>query len=360
MDNHEQAFSWMFDSLRSLEKSGAMTSDINLIEGVGHRVVHGGHRFFESTVIDDEVLREIERLNDLAPLHNPPSLAGMYGARKFLGDSIPMVAVFDTMFHQTIPRHAKTYAIPYKLAERHHIIRYGFHGIAHASLANSYAIHTGNSLNDQRLITMQLGNGCSITAIAYGKSTDTSMGFTPSEGLMMGTRSGDLDPSIISYLVRKEQVPVIGVQNWLDEHSGLLGISGETNDMRRLLQAANHEQDERAQLAIDMFCYRIRKYLGAYLAVLGGSEAIVFGGGIGEGSPEIRAQICEGMEWCGLRLHKERNKTAVGLQPGTASEISSDDSRIAAFVIGTDEKSWIASETARCLSTPRHKEERHE
>ena len=359
-DNHEQAFSFMFDSLRSLKKSGDMTLDINTIEAVGHRVVHGGKYFSNPTTIDENVLRKIEQLNELAPLHNPACLSGIYETQTFLNDSVPMVAVFDTTFHHTLPAKAATYAIPYELGEQHHIRKYGFHGIAHASLAHSYATHTGCQLNDQRLITMQLGNGCSMTAIAFGKSIDTSMGFTPCEGLMMGTRSGDLDPSLISYLAKKEQVSVSGVQDWLNEHSGLLGVSGQTNDMRQLLVAATHEQNTRARLAIDMFCYRVQKYIGAYLAVLGGANAIVFGGGIGEGAPEIRAQIFEGMEWCGLRLDTERNQAAIGLQPGNAREISQLGAAVAAFVIGTDEKSWIASETVRCLSTHQHGEKQNQ
>ncbi len=350
-DNHEQAFRWMFDSLRRLCKSGTITSDLIAIEAVGHRVVHGGDRFANSTIIDGSVLREIEQLNELAPLHNPACLAGIYDARKFVGDSIPMVAVFDTTFHHTLPAYARTYAIPHELAERNNIRKYGFHGIAHASLAKSYAHHTNTRLDEQRLITLQLGNGCSMTAIAFGKSIDTSMGFTPSEGLMMGTRSGDLDSSIISYLVKKEQVSVMGVQSWLNEHSGLLGVSGQTNDMRQLLHAATQQNETRAKLAIDMFCYRIRKYFGAYLAILGGTDAMVFGGGIGEGSPDIRALICHEMKWCGVQLNEERNQAAVGLKPGAVNKISSDNAAIATYVIGTDEESWIAIETARCLST---------
>ena len=341
----------MFDTLRSLENSENIGADLNAIEAVGHRVVHGGDRFSDSTVIDTSILREIEQLNELAPLHNPACLSGIYGAWKFVGDTIPMVAVFDTTFHHTLPAYAATYAIPHELAERHHIRRYGFHGIAHASLANSYAHYTNTRLDEQRLITLQLGNGCSMTAIAFGQSIDTSMGFTPCEGLMMGTRSGDLDPSIIGYLAKKEQVSVRGVQSWLNEHSGLLGVSGQTNDMHQLLHASTHQHDTRATLAIDMFCYRIRKYFGAYLAVLGGTDAMVFGGGIGEGSPEIRAHICKEMEWCGVQLDPERNQVAVELKPGAASKISSDNAAIATYVIGTDEESWIASETARCLNT---------
>ena len=295
INDHEAAFTYMYDSLKHIHHPGETNFDLNSIEAMGHRVVHGGDRFSVSTVINEEVVQDIETFNELAPLHNPACLAGIFQSRTFFNGSLPMVAVFDTMFHQTIPDYARTYAIPFELLERHPIKRFGFHGIAHASLANSYSKHTGIALETNRVITLQLGNGCSMTAIANGKSIETSMGFTPCEGLIMGTRSGDLDPSIVSYLCRKEQVSVMGVQNWLDEHSGLLGVSGRTNDMCQLLHAATHEHDKKAKLAIDMFCYRIQKYLGSYWAVLGGADAIIFGGGIGEGAPKIRAQICEGM-----------------------------------------------------------------
>jgi len=262
-----------------------------------------------------------------------------------------MVAVFDTAFHQTMPAVAKTYALPYELASRHRIHRYGFHGIAHTSLAEGYAAFTGKSLSDTRIITLQLGNGCSVTAIAGGKSVETSMGFTPLEGLVMGTRSGDLDPSVVTFLAQKEKVDVSEVERWLNEESGLLGLSGRTNDMRELLQAATEEDNERAKLAIDVFCYRARKYIGAYLAVLGGAEAIIFGGGIGEASPDIRAMICEGMEWCGLRLNSARNKAAIGLQPGQVTQISEDGSPLKVYVVPADEETWIARETVKCLQS---------
>jgi acetate kinase len=319
------------------------------IEAVGHRVVHGGDRYVEATVITEQVEAGIDGLSELAPLHNPACLAGIRGAKAVMGPTVPMVAVFDTAFHRTMPDVARHYAIPTDLADRHHIRRYGFHGIAHASLANGYAVCTGTSMKQSRIITVQLGNGCSVAAIDKGKSVDTSMGFTPLEGLVMGTRSGDVDPSIVSYLSEREKVAPAEVERWLNQRSGLLGLSGRSNDMRELLRAAQHEQDQRAELAVDLFCYRARKYLGSYLAVLGGADAIVFGGGIGENAPEVRQRICRNMEWCGMRLHSDRNEAAVGLNSGSAAKISTDDSRVAVYVVAADEETWIAKETARCV-----------
>ena len=319
------------------------------IEAVGHRVVHGGDRYVESTLITEEVESGIDALSELAPLHNPACLAGIRGARAVLGSTVPMVAVFDTAFHRTMPEVARHYAIPTDLADRHHIRRYGFHGIAHASLANGYAVCTGTSLRQARIITLQLGNGCSVAAIAEGKSVETSMGFTPLEGLVMGTRSGDVDPSIVSYLSEREKVEPAEVERWLNERSGLLGLSGRSNDMRELLRVAEQEGDQRAEFAIDLFCYRVRKYLGAYLAVLGGADAIVFGGGIGENAPEVRKRICRNMEWCGMRIIQTAIDTAVGLNAGSAAKISRDDSRPEVYVVAADEETWIAKETARCL-----------
>jgi len=342
--NHAHALRVLFDRLSgSLEK----------IEAVGHRVVHGGDQYMEPTLITKEVEAGIDALSELAPLHNPSGLAGIRGAREVLGSRVPMVAVFDTAFHQSMPQVAKRYAIPEELADRYRIRRYGFHGIAHASLANGYAACTGNSLKQIRLITLQLGNGCSVAAIARGRSVETSMGFTPLEGLVMGTRSGDVDASIVSYLSEREEVEPAEVERWLNERSGLLGVSGRSNDMRELLRAAEQDQDKRAQFAVDLFCYRVRKYLGAYLAVLDGADAIVFGGGIGENAPEIRERICQYMEWCGLKLDRDRNRAAVGLAPGRAARISTDESRLAAYVVAADEESWIARETVRCVRAAR-------
>ena len=319
------------------------------IEAVGHRVVHGGVRYVQSTLITDEVEAGIDELSELAPLHNPWCLAGIRGARAVLGSSVPMVAVFDTAFHQTMPEVARQYAIPTDMAERHHIRRYGFHGIAHASLASGYAVCTGKPLENARLITLQLGNGCSVTAIAQGRSVETSMGFTPLEGLVMGTRCGDVDPSLVSYLSKREKVKPDEIERWLNERSGLLGLSGRSNDMKELLRAAKQEQDKRAKFAIELFCYRVRKYLGAYFAVLGGADAIVFGGGIGENAPEIRRRVCRDMEWCGMRLNPDRNQAAVGLKAGSGAGISTDDSRVGIYVVAADEETWIAKETARCV-----------
>jgi acetate kinase len=311
---------------------------------VGHRVVHGGDRFVEATIIDDEVLRGIEEVSDLAPLHNGPALSAIRGARATLGDAVPMVAVFDTAFHRTLPPRSSQYAIPWELSEKHMIRRYGFHGIAHQYMAERYAAITTTPAKRVRLVTLQLGNGCSATAVDSGRSVDTSMGFTPLEGLVMGTRSGDLDPSLVGHLASREGVPTKEVEEWLNTRSGLLGVSGRSRDMRELLQA-EAQSDSRAALAVEMFCYRVRKYIGAYLAALGGADAVIFGGGIGENASTVRARICSGMEWCGLILNLESNATVIGKD----GRISTDGAAVHAYVIGVDEGVMIARDTVRCL-----------
>jgi acetate kinase len=338
--DHAEALRVLFDRLTGL---------FGHIDAVGHRVVHGGDRYVKTALLTEEVEAGLDALAELAPLHNPACLAGIRGARAVLGKTVPMVAVFDTAFHQSMPEVAKHYAIPTDLAEQHHIWRYGFHGIAHASLAQGYAASTGRPLDETRLITLQLGNGCSVAAIANGRSVETSMGFTPLEGLVMGTRSGDVDASIVSYLSEREKVKASEVERWLNERSGLLGLSGRSNDMKELLRAAEQEHDKKAEFAIDLFCHRARKYLGGYLAVLGGADAIVFGGGIGENAPEIRRRICQDMDWCGCKLERDRNRAAVGLAPGSAAQISTGDSRVMIYVVAADEETWIAQETARCV-----------
>lgn len=335
--DHQDAIAWILEHIER-----------NRVEAVGHRIVHGGERFHAPTVIDDEVLAEIERLGELAPLHNPACLAGVTAARRHFGPSIPMVAVFDTAFHHDLPPEAATYALPQDLASRHRIRRYGFHGIAHASLAAGYAAFTDKPLAQARLITVHLGNGCSAAAVHGGRSVDTSMGFTPLEGLVMGTRSGDLDPAIVAYLARREGVGPDEVERWLNERSGLLGLSGLSHDMRDLLRAEQNG-NPRAALALRSFCHRARKYIGAYLAVLGGADALVFGGGIGENSPAIRARLCEGMAWCGIELDRARNEAVHGLAAGAAALISREDSRLPCYVVGVDEEIEIARETVRCL-----------
>jgi acetate kinase len=314
------------------------------LDAVGHRVVHGGDRFVRPTIIDGQVIEAIEALSDLAPLHNEPSLNAIRAAREVLGQGVPMVAVFDTAFHRAMPEHASGYAIPRALAEKHGVRRYGFHGIAHQYMAERYAAIRGKTPDGVTIITLQLGNGCSATAVKDGRSVDTSMGFTPLEGLMMGTRSGDVDPSLAGFLARREGVDHEEVEGWLNKRSGLLGVSGRSNDMRELLEA-EEQGDTRAALAVDMFCYRVRKQIGAYLAALGGAEAVVFGGGIGENAAAVRARICAGMEWCGLMLDAERNAAAIGSE----ARISADSAAVHAYVTPVDEAAIIASETIRCL-----------
>jgi len=320
------------------------------LEAVGHRVVHGGDLFVEPTLIDDEVLAAVEALTDLAPLHNAPSLSAIRAARALLGPSVPMVATFDTAFHRTLPERASLYAIPLDLADKYRIRRYGFHGLAHRYMTERYAAITSTPVGQVKLVTLQLGNGCSATAVEDGRSIDTSMGFTPLEGLMMGTRSGDVDPSLAGFLARREAVDIAEVEGWLNTRSGLLGVSGRSGDMRELLEA-EAQGDAHAALAVAMFCYRVRKYVGAYLAALGGANAVVFGGGIGENAPSVRARVCAGMGWCGLTLDDGRNTRTIGSE----GRISTDDSRVQAYVIPVDEEGVIAHDTVRCLR--RHQRE---
>lgn len=315
------------------------------LDAVGHRVVHGGARFVAPTLIDSSVAHAIEALVELAPLHNGPSLIGIRACRAALGERIPLVAVFDTAFHAGLPEHARTYGIPHELAERHGIRRFGFHGISYQSVVARYAALTGLGEADVTIVALHLGNGASAAAISGGRSVDTSMGFTPLEGLLMGTRAGDLDPALVGYLATREGVTVDEVERWLNDRSGLLGISGRSRDMRDLLAA--RDADPRARLAVEVFCHRARKYLGAYLAVLGGARAVVFTGGIGENSPEVREAICRDAAWCGLELDEGLNRQTVG-RPG---RISATGAGLEAWVIPTSEERVIATETARCVRT---------
>lgn len=314
------------------------------IDAIGHRVVHGGERFIQPTLIDGTVAGAIEALEELAPLHNGPSLAGIRACRAALGARVPLVAVFDTAFHAKLPEHAYTYGIPHELAKRHGIRRFGFHGLSYQSVVSRYAALAGLQEASVTIVAMHLGNGASAVAISGGRSVDTSMGFTPLEGLLMGTRSGDLDPALVGYLARREGVTVDEVERWLNEQSGLLGLSGRSRDMRDLIAA--RAGDPRARLAVDVFCHRARKYLGAYLAVLGGARAVVFTGGIGEHSAEVRAEICRGAAWCGLALDPGLNGQMIG-RPG---RISAAGAPLEAWVIPTDEEQVVARETVRCLA----------
>jgi acetate kinase len=333
---HEQAVALVIEWLQS--------NRLSRFDAVGHRVVHGGQKFTAPVLLDDSNTGEIEALSDLAPLHNPGAILGIRAARKILGESVPTVAAFDTSFHHSIPDHAALYAIPAALADKYKIRRYGFHGLAHQFDIARYAELNGTQAAEVSAVTLHLGNGCSATAVRNGRSIDTSMGFTPLEGLVMGTRSGDLDPALTSYLARKEHVDAATVEDWLNHRSGLLGLSEISNDMRELTAA--YPKNPRARLAVDVFCYRARKYLGAYLAVLeGAAEAVIFSGGIGENSALVRQQICRGMQWCGLELDPTANAAVRG-RDGRISEARSD---LQIFVVHTDEEAIIARETARVV-----------
>jgi acetate kinase len=342
LDHHaavRKIIDWL-DSLSHLREDGRP------FDAVGHRVVHGGDLFVSPVLLDDGVIARLEELTELAPLHNPAAIEGIRAAQEILGAATPSIAVFDTAFHHTIPPSAATYAIPLELSVKHRIRRYGFHGLAHQYSLMRYAELTGTPHDKVTIITLHLGNGCSACAIRDGVSRDTSMGFTPLEGLMMGTRSGDLDPSVLAYLARTEAVSDGEVVTWLNKRSGLLGVSGLSNDMRELTAA--YDDNPRARLAIDMFCYRARKYIGAYLAALDGAQAVVFSGGIGENNPRVRAMICTGMKWCGLELDAAANASVLGRD----GMIAAADSVIKAFVFRTDEEMIIAREAARLIPSP--------
>lgn len=320
------------------------------IHAVGHRVVHGGETFTESAIITDKVLAGIEDCIDLAPLHNPNNVKCIVATRQILGPKIPQVAVFDTAFHHSLPEHAYLYAVPYHLYRRHHIRRYGFHGTSHRYVAYRYRVLCNLTREQTHIITLHLGNGCSAAAICAGYPVDTSMGMTPLEGLVMGTRSGDLDPAIVNLIAAKEGLSPHEVEMLLNTQSGLLGISGLTNDMRVLQQEMKEHDDRRVRLAIEVFCYRARKYIGAFLACMGGADAVVFTGGIGENSADIRARICTGLEWAGLKLDGKKNEHAIGKE----EQITTGDSRLKAFVIPTDEELLIARDTVRCIAGEPH------
>lgn len=313
------------------------------IDAVGHRVVHGGVRFTAPTPVDDALLEALEGLEALAPLHNRPSLAGIRACRDRLGPT-PMVAVFDTAFHARLPERAAHYAIPWDVARRHGVRRFGFHGISYAWVTARAAALLERPAGDLRLVALHLGSGCSAAAIRGGVSIDTSMGLTPLEGLVMATRSGDVDPALLGYLARVEGVNVAEVEGWLNERSGLLGLAGGSGDVRDLL--AREADDPRARLALDVFCHRARKYLGAYLAALDGADAVVFTGGVGTHQPEIRRRIAAGFGWAGLALDLPANAATAG----TEGVVSADGAAVRALVVPADEERVIAHETAACLA----------
>ncbi len=314
------------------------------IAAVGHRMVHGGEKFAQSAVMAPEVERGIQDCCELAPLHNPHNLRGYHAAKRILPDA-PHAAVFDTAYHQTMPPTAYLYGLPYVLYQRYQIRRYGFHGTSHRYVGWRSSTLLGRPREQTRLVTCHLGNGASVCAIEHGRSVDTSMGFTPLEGLIMGTRTGDLDPSVVFHIMHKEDLSEQQVTALLNKHSGLYGISGLSNDMRELL-AAEASGNARAKLALDMFCYRIRKYVGAYAAAMGGVEAVNFTGGIGENAPAIRERSLAGLEFLGLRVDAKRNDALRGKE----GEFSTADSKVKALVIPTNEELLIARDTVRVMA----------
>ncbi|MEM2088381.1 MAG: acetate kinase [Thermoproteota archaeon] len=340
VSNHKQGLELILEVLVKTEPKAI--DSLEEIIAVGHRVVHGGDTFFESTVIDEKVLETLRKWAHLAPLHNPPNIAGIEAARSLL-PRVLQVAVFDTAFHQTMPETAYLYAIPYELYEKFGIRKYGFHGTSHKYVAYKAAEILGEQIGKLRIITCHLGNGCSITAVKNGRSIDTSMGFTPLEGLVMGTRSGDLDPSIVFYLIEKGFLPR-EVEDLLNKKSGLLGLSGISNDIRDLKREAE-AGNRKARLALEIFAYRVKKYIGAYVAALGGIDVLVFTGGIGENDPLMRKMICSDMAFLGLKLDLKVNETLVG----KTGIISDEQSRVKILVILTDEELAIAEETKKRL-----------
>jgi acetate kinase len=330
------------------------THRLGRIKAAVHRVVHGGSNLTAPCLIDDKVEQEIDRLSPLAPLHNPVSLRWIRATSEMLGADISQIAVFDTAFFTALPEIARTYAIPHELGKKHGLRRYGFHGLAHQAMWLGWCnrnLKPDTSKLDadrephgrERIISIQLGSGCSMTAIEKGMPRDTSMGFSPLEGLVMATRSGDIDPGLIMYLQRQEGLTPEQLYELLNERSGLAGVSGRSGDMRQLLES----QDEQSRLAIDLYCYRARKYLGAYLAVLGGADAIIFGGGVGENVPEVREKILTGMQWCGIEVDLKRNRDSSGI-----ARISSEGSRVEVWVVPVDEAAILAREAAKMLDHP--------
>ncbi len=342
--SHEQAFQAVVDLLTD-EKQGVI-KDFGELSAVGHRVVHGGDKYSHPVIVDEQVVQDIQKYASLAPLHNPANLMAIRESQRLM-PNVPQIAVFDTGFHQKMPSHAYLYGLPYEFYEKDSIRRYGFHGISHNYVALQAASHLKRRFRELKIITCHLGNGASVCAIDHGRSVDTSMGLTPLEGLIMGTRSGDLDPSVILYLNREKGLSLDEIEEILNRGSGLKGLSGVSSDLREIEKEAN-EGNQKALSSINIFCYRIRKYIGAYVAAIGGLDALVFSGGIGEGSAWVRGLACQGLSHMGISVDTIRNKTASPRQ-GEAVEISDEFSRVKVLVIPTDEERMIAREAIRTL-----------
>ncbi|HKL76321.1 MAG TPA: acetate kinase [Halanaerobiales bacterium] len=339
--DHSKGIELVIDSL--LDEENGVLDSMDEIAAVGHRVVHGGEKFAHSTLISDEVVDKMEEVSELAPLHNPPNLAGIKVCKEMMPET-PQVGVFDTAFHQSMPEEAYMYAIPYEYYEKYGVRRYGFHGTSHKFVAKKAAELIDKDPKDVKVITCHLGNGASVAAVDGGESVDTSMGLTPLEGLVMGTRSGDIDPAIIPFLMKKEGLEADEVDNILNKKSGLLGVSGVSNDSRDVKEAAKNG-NERAELARKLFNYRVKKYIGSYAAAMGGVDAIVFTAGIGENAKDVRKDVMEDMEFLGVEIDEKANDVR-----GETREISTKDSKVKVFTIPTNEELVIARDTEEIVN----------
>lgn len=335
--NHEKAISLVTKAL--IDPEHGVIKSMSEIAAIGHRVVHGAEDFSGSVIINDEVMKALKENIELAPLHNPPNIMGIEACQKIMPD-VPQACVFDTAFHQTMPPEAYLYGIPYEYYKKYKIRKYGFHGTSHKYVAERAAALLGKPFNKIKVITCHLGNGASIAAVKYGKSIDTSMGYTPLEGVMMGTRSGDLDPAIVFHLMKKENWTVEQVDNFLNKQCGVLGLSGVSSDFRDIESAALEEHNNRAQLALDRFAYAVKKYIGSYMAVLNGADAVVFTAGLGENSASMRAKICADMDFLGIKIDKDKNFTR-----GVETDVSTKDATTRVLVIPTNEEVMIARDT---------------
>ena len=338
--NHKLAIKEVIKALTD-DKIGVI-KDMKEISAVGHRVVHGGERFYESVVIDDDVKKAIEECSELAPLHNPSNIVGIEACKQIMPD-VPMVAVFDTAFHQTMPKHAYIYALPYEIYEKYGLRRYGFHGTSHKYVSERAAQMLNKPIEELKVISCHLGNGASICAVKHGKSIETSMGFTPLQGLCMGTRSGTIDPAVISFLMEKEKMTVKDISDFLNKKSGVLGVSGVSSDFRDIQEAAE-SGNERAKLALDIFCYRVKRFIGDYIAIMNGVDAVVFTAGIGENNDYVRREILADMGFLGIKIDQEKNKIR-----GEEVDISTEDAKVRTLIIPTNEELAIARETVRLV-----------
>lgn len=341
MDNHEVAVSLVLEALTN--KEHGVIKSLSEIQAVGHRVVHGGEKFASSTIITDEVIDAIEECNDLAPLHNPANLIGIRACKSLMKD-VPMVAVFDTAFHQTMPDKAYLYALPMEYYEKYKIRKYGFHGTSHSYVSERMAEYCGLDINNSKIIVCHLGNGASITAVMNGKSVDTSMGFTPLSGLVMGTRSGDIDPSIIEFIAKKENKNLEEIMHLLNKESGVQGMSQVSSDFRDINKAMN-EGNSYARIAFDVFVYRVAKYIGGFIASMNGVDAIAFTAGVGENDPKVRYDVCQYLQYMGITIDQEANKLR-----GEEVMISTPDSKVKVAVIPTNEELAIAKATVALIS----------